>query len=233
MSNLTLRFGMNPETGEPRLQAEPDCLNEVELLELNQELRPLYDQLAIAGRGSLVLQTPLQAVPTPARFQVRVLPGATERCPILELAHDPEEAPAVRENSSRGWPTGFLKELKNLLVPHGPVAQGDAEGVCLLFVEEELEKLGRQHHRAFAALLLAGYLTLMERVCHAYDPKRTGIYTLAGRAVEMFFGCLVAGSTPTRDATAGPPAAVTLPATARYLGRLLSLGKKVQCLQDP
>ena len=64
-----------------------------------------------------------------------------------------------------------------------------ADQVALRFTLDELrQEPGPEDHGGLAPLLLAGYLTLAERLCRSRNDERAGLYVLASRALERWFG---------------------------------------------
>jgi hypothetical protein len=227
MPQLTLHFKEDPKTGQHRLEAVAGRLSDDDLRQVEQDLRRQYTSLVHRGGTTLTIDKRLQALPSPARFRVRVQTGTSQRYPTLVLEYlPPEGSPAVPASGSSAapaWPDGFLAELERLSAPEVLAKLTPAQRVGLRFAVDELRALGRERRGVLAPLLLAGYLTLAERMGRASDEERVGLYLLASRALDRLFGALLPAPVGPQDHGGGQSLRANLHGTLRFLAWVLGV----------
>lgn len=169
-----------------------------------------------AGDGSARARNKLRRSPRnlPATTRPRLDPGTASAAPRdLAVVDD------------LPWVAGFVADVKQQLctMTRGPLSNADRAAIAFTFAE--LQDLCRDRPEELATILLAGYVSLGERLGDT-DPEQARWYRSAARVLEKLCG---------REARTAPePASPAPPVTfeesvgpikrlTRFLGRVLGL----------
>jgi hypothetical protein len=226
---LTLIFREDPRTGQPRLEVKNGAISSSDQKRIEAELRRRYTHLIHKGASTIEFPREWRSLPEPARFRVYVEKGADGRCPTLILEQEPagseetlpiDDAGRDHQPTRPDWVAGFIAELQRMKAPQVLEALKSPDRVGLCFAVDEMAFLAQQDPSTLAPLLMAGYLTIAERMCKNQDDERIGLYVLAARGLDALFGSLV----PQRNSAPEPE--VRLPMTARFLNWLMGTNKE-------
>ena len=223
MGTITLVFKPDPLTGSAVLETNGLTLHDQEGRDLRDEIKRRYPAFVSDRSGETVFSTRLRVFAPNTKFRF-TLRNPNERSP--EVVFEPTIQPLVgtdeifqsgngwsnrpaestyASSASRlgdpiyatpGWTDGFLKEIGRLFSPQVTADLHDVDRHELQFVIQELREFASQRSKDLAPLLLAGYVSLAERMAFEHDPQRAGIYGLAARGIDKLFESLLPKPAP-------------------------------------
>jgi hypothetical protein len=181
----TYAFETDAGSGIPRLrpcEGPRGDESPAELQELERLLGARYEQLRreprsvlrVASRDYLVENRDPNGSRQPRLLIRPAAPPAASSRPEA-----PASDPAPRNPSD--WADGFFAEVRSL---SGRPEQPLFEARAIEASAEELQALGRADPTLLAAVVLAGYLALVDQACRGQDPDRAAVYALALRGLD-------------------------------------------------
>jgi len=218
MATTTLVFKPDPLTGSAVLETNGLALHDQEVRELREEIKRRYPRFVNDRSGETGFSTRLRAFPADAKFRF-TLRNPNDRSPdvVFEptaqlLSRDDGARQPGRDGLNRGgedlyttlaagrgaspcatssWECDFLQDLDRIFSTQATAALHEVDRRELQFVIQELRDFASQRPKDLAPLLLAGYVSLAERMAFEHDPQRAGIYGLAARGIDKLFESLL------------------------------------------
>jgi hypothetical protein len=145
-------------------------------------------------------------------------------------ADEPAASPcAARELAVRGnspWVAGFMADVKRRLSETTPAQLTNTDRAAIAFTFAELQDLCRDRPDDLAVVLLAGYVSLGERMCDGADPDEARWYRSAARVLDQLCGRQIArdpDDAPVAQRVSADDRVGRLRRITRFLGRALGL----------
>ncbi len=214
MPNTTLVFKPDCMTGSAEIEASGVHLSEQEMRELRDEIKKRYSRFVSELTGTTAFSTRLWEFPHDAQFRFTVRnPGDRSPDVVFESLSQPngrqpnmigrsgdvpdEICNALaserfgQPRAASDWSAAFFADLERLFSKQALASLNEADRHELRFVVDELRAVASQCPRDLTPLLLAGYVSLGERMALEHDPQRIGIYVLAARGIDQLFESLL------------------------------------------